>query len=394
MIKEIKGYLNSDNIENASKRLLDLVWYDYRDSSAYDEVIHLRKEYNLSKSLGQKELGEDDILNYKERINFILKELENKASSIQVGEEGRLVSVKKLSKSFNHRSKKFVFGEVSIEINKGDIVGVVGENGNGKTTFLRLVLEEISKDGGELDYYYKIQDLASSEEYKRKNRTAFIPQRVSKWQGTLIENIVYTAAIHGFKGKANTKIVEYVIHRMGLSAFTGLKWSELSTGYKLRFELAKMLVWEPDILILDEPLANLDIQATQNLLEDLRFFANSNHHPVGILFTSQQLHEVEQISDKILFLRNGQPVFCGNKSDFADSREQRIIEISLKEHSDAIHKVLKGKIQKISVTDKIIRLHFSMEYSCNDIISIIINSGIELTYFRDITNSTVQLFNN
>ena len=208
-----------------------------------------------------------------------------------------------------------------------------------------------------------------------------------------MENLIYFASIHGYKGEFNNKIVAYVIHRMGLTAFTGLTWNQISTGYKLRFELAKMLVWEPDVLILDEPLANLDIQATQNLLDDLKFFSQSTIHPIGILLTSQQLHEVEQVSDKVLFLRNGKPVVCGTKKDFEVTRNKRIIEISANNGIAEIEEILSGLTSGISEVNKIIRITFPKETTTTEVLSKLVAAKIELTYYRDITNSTVQLFN-
>ncbi len=393
IVAEVVHYLKNNNIENASKRLLDLCWYYLRETLEYEEALLIRKEYNLSKTLGQKEIDKADIELFRNKLEKLLDQI----SALEIEEEKvetePLIVVDNLEKTFNHISKKFKFGPVSITINKGEIVGVVGENGNGKTTFLRLLQEEISKDEGALTHFYNIENLPASEIYKRKNRTAFIPQRIPRWRGTLMENLIYFASIHGYKGSLNEKIVNYVIHRMGLTAFTGLTWNQISTGYKLRFELAKMLVWEPDVLILDEPLANLDIQATQNLLDDLKFFSNSTIHPIGILLTSQQLHEVEQVSDKVLFLRNGLPVFCGNKKDFEATRNQRIIEISVDSRAEEIDQILDGMVNQISTLNKIIRISFPKEMASNKVLSKLLNAGIELTYFRDITNSTVQLFN-
>ncbi|MCH2230838.1 MAG: ABC transporter ATP-binding protein [Crocinitomicaceae bacterium] len=391
---EIKQYLLSNNIENATKRLLDFAWYYSRESQQYASSIALRKKYNLSKSLGQQELEATERTHFKSKINEILSQLEKVVDPNSEQNTEHLIQIRNLTKTFLHRAKAFSFGPLDMDIDKGNIVGVVGENGNGKTTFLRLLQEEITRDTGQITYNYNLADIAAEDQYKRKNRTAFIPQRIPKWRGTLMENLTFFAAIHGFKGAKNDEIVEYVIHRMGLSAFTGLTWNQISTGYKLRFELAKMLVWEPDILILDEPLANLDIQATQYLLDDLRFFANSSIHPIGVLLTSQQLHEVEQIADKILFLKNGKPIFSGLKSEFEETREEGIIEFSLAKHPDDLGRLLlniKG-VNSVNLSAKVNNIKFDKTHSSSDMIRTLLDSGLELTYFRDITNSTIQLF--
>lgn len=391
---EIKQYLLSNNIENATKRLLDFAWYYARGSQQYKDSLALRERYNLSKSLGQQELEPESIEAFKTEINEILAHLSEVNDPLGEQNTEHLIQIRELTKTFDHRSKAFSFGPLDMDIDKGNIVGVVGENGNGKTTFLRLLQEEITRDSGKITYNYNLADIAAEDQYKRKNRTAFIPQRIPKWRGTLMENLTFFAAIHGFKGQKNDEIVTYVIHRMGLTAFTGLTWNQISTGYKLRFELAKMLVWEPDILILDEPLANLDIQATQYLLDDLRFFANSKIHPIGILLTSQQLHEVEQIADKILFLKNGKPIFSGLKTEFEATREEGIIEFSLAHTPEDLGRLLLSieGVTSVNLSSKVSSIKFDKSHSTTAMIKALINADLELTYFRDITNSTIQLF--
>lgn len=242
-------------------------------------------------------------------------------------------------------------------------------------------------------HHYHLHDIEAPEVYKKKNRVAYIPQRVPKWKGTLKENLVYYAASHGVSPEENDAYVEYVIHRIGLTAFIDLKWSQLSSGYKLRFELAKMLVWQPEILVLDEPLANLDIQATQNLLSDLKFLAESHIHPIAIILTSQQLHEVEQISNKVLFLRNGAPVFAGSQADFVESRAHKVVEFSVKGDSNKAMDILQDWADQIDPIHEIIKVKFNEEKTSTELLQILIANQMEISYFRDISDSTIQLFN-
>ena len=72
------------------------------------------------------------------------------------------------------------------------------------------------------------------------------------------------------------------------------------------------MVWNPKVLILDEPLANLDLLAQELLLQDLRDLVNSHKNPVTVILSSQQLHEVETVADQIIFLKNGRAVYNGS----------------------------------------------------------------------------------
>ncbi|WP_155756307.1 ATP-binding cassette domain-containing protein, partial [Streptobacillus moniliformis] len=104
---------------------------------------------------------------------------------------------------------------------------------------------------------------------------------------------------YGYTPQENHLIVELIIARLGLRKFRKHSWKSLSSGYKMRFELARMLLRKPKILLIDEPLANLDILAQQTVLEDFRAIAKSPFRPIGIVLSSQQLYEVEKTSDQV-----------------------------------------------------------------------------------------------
>src|SRR5690606_22151851 len=123
----------------------------------------------------------------------------------------------------------------------------------------------------------------------------FIPQRIPKWYGLLKDNLHFSAAIAGLTGAENELMVDFMLERLNLTQYALLTWEQISSGYRTRFELARILLQKPQLLILDEPLANLDINAQQTILNDLRFITKSAYNPMGILLSSQQLHEVEKV---------------------------------------------------------------------------------------------------
>ena len=169
-----------------------------------------------------------------------------------------LFSAKQVSKSYSHNG--FHLHNIDFSLEAGKISGVVGENGNGKTTLLRIVAGDLSFDEGELKYFGD-----NSIEYLGweaiKTRVAYIPQRIPRWYGGLRHNLIFEAAIRGIRGRAADNLIDDLVDKLGLAEYIHLKWKEISTGYRLRFQLAKMLIGSPDLLVLDEPIANLDINA-------------------------------------------------------------------------------------------------------------------------------------
>ncbi len=91
--------------------------------------------------------------------------------------------------------------------------------------------------------------------------------------------------------------------RYGLQEYQNAQWDEISGGYKIRFELARALVAQPKLLLLDEPLAYLDVITRQRFLIDLRAIASSLENPIPIVVTSQHLYEIEAIADQLVISR-------------------------------------------------------------------------------------------
>ena len=315
----------------ATCSLMDFI-RDYTVNPAdLEEAVELRKQYNNFRQLGALDITEENAITILLQASTIFNRI--KVYAYDALEERLLrsypqfpvLNAVEIVKTYSQKGG-FKLGPVSTTLKAGEITGIVGENGNGKTTLLRILARLLSYNTGTLDYHF--DGNAITEDYLIKHQIAYIPQRLESWQGTLRENLQYAASIHNIVGDENEKIVEFVIHRMGLSNFAHLGWKELSSGYKLRFELAKMLVWSPKVLVLDEPLANLDINAQEWILQDFKSMANSIKNPVSVILSSQQLHEVEHVADNIIFLRNGRCDYSGAMNAFMQEREGNVFELS------------------------------------------------------------------
>ena len=169
-----------------------------------------------------------------------------------------------------YRKSGFTLGPVSLDLRFGKITGLVGENGNGKTTLIKIIAGLLAPDEGEFAY----PALSTSESIywlEVKQQIGYIPQSLDSWSGTVLQNLYFMGACKGFTPEENEKEVNYIIHRLGLVEYMDMEWEELSGGYQMRFELARTLLWKPKLLILDEPLASLDINAQSIFLRDLRY---------------------------------------------------------------------------------------------------------------------------
>lgn len=310
----------------------------------------------------------------------------------QMGET--IVHGKDIQKTY--RKGAFSLGPVNIELKRGELLGLVGENGNGKTTLLRILAQELKNDGGILEYHFP----ENNDQYSLRSQLAYIPQRTPKWQGSLKDNLKFTLSSYGVFGAENESKVLMIIARLGLWKYRNLDWSQLSSGYKMRFELARTFLRCPDILLLDEPLANLDVLAQQTILEDLKTMSNLLSAPMAVVLSSQQLYEVEKVSDRVLFLKNGQPIWqenSSNKKEQSGSEESvsLIVEFDTEASRDQLQTVFAGlALEKITYNGGTYIVYFDAPTTLSQVLSALGNGNINVMYIRDISKSTRRFFVN
>lgn len=396
--EELRYQVESDNLSLATRRILDMVLDYGLSAELLNKAIHLRASYN---HLLQEEVTPDG-LTRSELVNKLIELLENMEQEFYKPEfkvKNRFYFKKeerpdifrgtKLFK--NYPSVRFKLGPLDFSLQVGRITGVVGENGNGKTTLLRIIAGELAHDSGDLSF----PEIPEAKDwYDIKHEIAFIPQRLRKWHGTLKENLHFSAANHGITGADNEDSVNFIIHRLGLTRYRNSKWGDISSGYKLRFELARALVWRPKLLILDEPLANLDINTKLLFMQDLRLLADSKRYPVSILMSSQQLHEIESVVDNILFLSEGQPLYNGSVKTFGEDRLTNSFELSGEFSATELHDALAafGNVQ-VKNTGQSFVVEVPKEITGNQVLGTLA-SVKKIQYFRDISQSTRKLFKN
>lgn len=301
---------------------------------------------------------------------------------------------KNLGKTFRGRgdSPDFRLRDINLELRQGEITGVVGENGNGKTTLFRLIVGELKADEGNLSFPALDEKKDAPNWYKVKQKIAYVPQELPPWHGNLRDNLHYEAAIHGVKGQKNEGAVDYIIQRLGLRQHIDKQWRDLSGGYKVRFALARALVWRPQLLVIDEPLANLDVKAQLVILNDLRSMANSLRFPLSILISSQHLYEIQQVSDNLLFLKKGEVKFYGPVSRIGEDRTYNMFELETPLDIATLTEKLKTfNYQRIDHDGLVFNITTPLTIGYQEFLSVLLAENIPIRYFRDISRSAKKL---
>lgn len=206
-----------------------------------------------------------------------------------------IITARKLTKKYNHT---IALNQADITVKQGEIYGLVGNNGAGKTTFLKMLTGQIQPTDG----YLSMLDASSETELNRvRRKTGAIIESPSFYPKLSVEkNLEYYRIQRGIPGKQS---VEKVLTEVGLLEAKKKKFADLSMGMKQRLGLALALMGEPELLILDEPINGLDpsgIIEIRNLLLKLNREKN-----ITILISSHILLELENIATCYGFLDRG-----------------------------------------------------------------------------------------
>lgn len=375
-VQETLQYFTQKDIGLAFRKLLDCA-ADTQQMSIYEKAIALTD---------WKEKHPAEVETLIEKATVLLREIAD-CKITELPTETAVLVAEEVRK--HYALGRFQLGPISLSIKKGQVYGLVGENGNGKTTLLRILARDLSYDSGVVKYYFTERP---KNDYDLRTKLIYIPQRTEKWYGSLKDNLKFTLSSYGIPAEENELRTLLMIARLGLWQYQHLDWNALSSGYKMRFELARTLLRQPEILLLDEPLGNLDVLAQQVILEDLKMIANSVNHPIALILSSQQLFEVEKISDKVIFLRNGQ--YTDNaEATTTEEAMPLIVEIDTTNTREELMAVFKAfALEKLNYNGGVYVAYFRPNTEYSAVLEALGKAKIDLTYIRNISASTRRFF--
>ena len=204
-------------------------------------------------------------------------------------------------------SKRFgslqALDDLSLSLNRGEIVGFVGSNGAGKSTTMRIVMGVLAADSGAVTWMGAPVDAAIRRTigYMPEERGLYPRMKVA-------EQLVYLARLHGLSASAAKAAANQWTERLGLEERRGDEVQSLSLGNQQRVQLAAALVSDPELLILDEPFSGLDPVAVDVMSQVILERAAAG---VPTLFSSHQLDVVERLCDRVVIIRSGRLVADG-----------------------------------------------------------------------------------
>ncbi|GAA5068873.1 ABC-2 type transport system ATP-binding protein [Thermocatellispora tengchongensis] len=209
---------------------------------------------------------------------------------------------------------KQVLRGLTLAVRPGELFGLCGANGSGKTTVMRIVLGVTTADAGEVRWNGAPMDAAARRRigYMPEDRGLYLKQRP-------LDQLVYFAMLSGVPQEEAERRAREWLEGLEVKAAANDKLEDLSLGNQQKVQLIAAVIHDPELLILDEPFSGLDLHAVDAMVEVLRAFAAGG---IPVLFSSHQLDLVERLCDRVAIIRDGAQVAVGTVAELRESLQQ------------------------------------------------------------------------
>lgn len=276
---------------------------------------------------------------------------------------------------------------ISLEVEQGDFFALLGPNGAGKSTTIGIISTLVNKTAGSVEVFGKNVD---THVYETKLDFGIVPQEVNFSQFEKVLDIVMTqAGYYGLPRKLAAERCEKYLRKLGLWDKRNERSRSLSGGMKRRLMIARALVHEPRLLILDEPTAGVDIELRRSMWE---FLTEINTNGTTIILTTHYLEEAEQLCRNIAIIDEGKIVENTSMRKLLKELDSQVYVL---ETMSAIPEGFSLKVDnaELSLVDEhVIEVRVSGGLSINEVFSELTDAGIKIDSMRNKTNRLEQLF--
>jgi len=286
------------------------------------------------------------------------------------------VEVNRVSKSY---ADKTAVDDLSFSVAQGEIFGLIGPNGAGKTTTIRMIMDIIKPDSGEVTIRGKKLDEAA------KNSLGYLPEERGLYKKLrVMDSIVYLASLKGMNPRAAEEKAEKMLAQMDMLVNRRKKIEELSKGMGQIIQFIVTIIHDPQLIILDEPFSGLDPVNTELIKKMLLDLRNQGK---AIILSLHQMNQVEELSDRILMVNKGKAVLYGD-----------LAEIKLRYRSNAVLLGYEGELGAVpGVAEKrehkgYIELVLDNKTTPNQLLERLVSRGIVINRFEIATPPLNEIF--
>ena len=288
---------------------------------------------------------------------------------------------------------------LSLDIKKGEVFGLLGPNGSGKTTLINCILSLSKFEKGDIKIF---DQPMSADRYDLKAKIGYVPQEIAVFDElSVYDNIDFFCGLYIQDRATRKQYVEEAIEFVGLNDFRKFVPKKLSGGLKRRLNLACGLAHKPELLILDEPTVAVDPQSRNAILEGIM---DLNKKGMTVIYTSQYMDEVEQICTRISIIDKGKLLATGDKYELKKlvgltdtlilkDIDMKNLDLSQLESIEGLGKIsLEGSNLSIGIQDNMAMTHIFAYLENNDIFfkGMDINSPSLNDVFLEITGKQLR----
>ena len=287
--------------------------------------------------------------------------------------EKNALKVEKLTKIYSTKSsnKIVALNNLNLEVKEGEIFGLLGPNGAGKTTFLNILAGTVIKNYGNVNVWG--YDLDRNPRQVRSS-IGIVPQEVNLDAFfSPYKLLELQAGLYGIAKK--DRITDIILKLVSLEKQANSYARSLSGGMKRRLLIAKAMVHQPPIIILDEPTAGVDVNLRQNLWENVK---SLNSQGVTIILTTHLMYEAEEMCNRIAILNKGNLVTLDTTENLLNRIKTKKIIFKVKKTRTINPKDLSGIKFYYKTNNEITALYERKKHKIDEIINKVKNEGIEI----------------
>jgi ABC-2 type transport system ATP-binding protein len=286
------------------------------------------------------------------------------------------VEVNHITKTYGNRA---VVNDVSFTVNQGEILGLIGPNGAGKTTTLRMIMDIIKPDSGDI----KIMGEKLTE--VSKNSIGYLPEERGLYRKlNVIDSVIYFASLKGMDSQVARKRADDLLKRVEMLPHKNKKIEELSRGMGQIIQVIVTVIHDPKLIILDEPTACLDPVNAQ-LLKDMML--ELRNQGKSVIMSTHRMNEIEEMCDRILMINRGQVVLYGGLAEIKSKFRNNSVIVECDGELGEIEGVVKRNQQK-----RAIELVLDTTATPQQLLERLIKKGITVNRFELSTPSLNEIF--
>ena len=270
-----------------------------------------------------------------------------------------------------HFGSKLAVDNINFEINEPGVFGLLGTNGAGKSTTIRMILGILKKDSGNITW--------NGKPVERKNiNFGYLPEERGIYPKTKIyEQLIFFSELKGMKKEDATKEIDYWMGRLKVDEYKNMTAEKLSKGNQQKIQFIISILHNPELIVLDEPFSGLDPVNTEMLKEVILELVEKGKY---IVMSSHQMTSIEEFCKDIVIINKGKTVLKGNLQEIKNSYKANRLEIDTEK--DISKEIEKQNMKLIKQVDRNYEIEIKDEDDAYTLMKNLVNNNYKINKFE------------